>query len=219
MSKAEVIVFNGIKFRRYPDSKHANHRKYYSCSGNYASKGIRTLHQEIWKSVNGPIPEKHCIHHKDENPSNNRIENLECVHESDHMRQHTSDRFKKDPKKILAALDVARKAAAIWHGSRDGLEFHKKIGKYSWKVRGTDSRKCVICGKSHQVPVGMASKFCSNGCKSENRRRSGVDDIFRECSECLSKFKTNRYSKKQTCSKKCAVLVFKKTLEGKKNRI
>lgn len=44
--------------------------------------------RNIWKYFNGPIPEKHHIHHKDGDPTNNNIDNLECISSSDHTKLH-----------------------------------------------------------------------------------------------------------------------------------
>ena len=63
MSKSETIIFNGIKFRRYPDSKRSNHRNYFSPSGTYIKRGIKSLHIEIWKTANGAISDGQQIHH------------------------------------------------------------------------------------------------------------------------------------------------------------
>lgn len=46
-------------------------------------------HRYIWEYNHGIIPESHEIHHIDGNRQNNAIENLECVHQSEH---HSRDR-------------------------------------------------------------------------------------------------------------------------------
>jgi hypothetical protein len=44
----------------------------------------RYLHRDIWEKYNGPIPDGFVIHHRDGNPLNNTLENLECVPEYEH---------------------------------------------------------------------------------------------------------------------------------------
>src|ERR1700722_9087610 len=90
MAKSECIVFNGIKFRRYPEAKQASHRNYYSPASNYRRKGVGALHQEIWKAANGPIPLFCEIHHRDGNPLNNQLDNLECLTKSEHESAHVA---------------------------------------------------------------------------------------------------------------------------------
>ncbi len=61
--------------------------------GGRAGK-MRLAHHVIWEERYGPIPEGHQIHHIDENPKNNDIENLQCLTVSDHQRIHSPYYFK-----------------------------------------------------------------------------------------------------------------------------
>ena len=44
------------------------------------------LHRVIWADHNGPVPPGSVIRHKDGDPSNNEISNLECVKKEEHLR-------------------------------------------------------------------------------------------------------------------------------------
>lgn len=46
-------------------------------------------HVLIWEAANGPVPEGHCLHHVNHDPSDNRLENLQCVDAQTHKRLHT----------------------------------------------------------------------------------------------------------------------------------
>jgi len=46
------------------------------------------LHRNVWKDHNGPIPDGHDIHHKDENKLNNNIGNLEILTTKEHGEIH-----------------------------------------------------------------------------------------------------------------------------------
>jgi|ERR1700734_935606 len=46
------------------------------------------LHRDVWESIHGPIPPDHDVHHKNEDVSDNRIENLEMMRKADHARHH-----------------------------------------------------------------------------------------------------------------------------------
>lgn len=50
-TKAEVVVFNGIRFYRYPESLYLESRRYFSPGIWDRQRGIESLHREIWKSV------------------------------------------------------------------------------------------------------------------------------------------------------------------------
>ena len=51
-----------------------------------------TTHRKVWILHNGPIPDGHHIHHKNEDKLDNRIENLELVSGSEHTRNHSIGR-------------------------------------------------------------------------------------------------------------------------------
>jgi len=46
----------------------------------------------VWEQHHGPIPDRHHIHHKNGNPLDDRIENLECVEAGAHIRHHWAER-------------------------------------------------------------------------------------------------------------------------------
>lgn len=51
--------------------------------------GDRTLlHRDVWQICYGEIPDGFEVHHKDENKSNNCIDNLECLPGDEHTRLH-----------------------------------------------------------------------------------------------------------------------------------
>ena len=56
-----------------------------SDDGNYVSKGV---HSVIWETANGEIPDGYVVHHRNENKSDNRLENLQLVSRAEHMTIH-----------------------------------------------------------------------------------------------------------------------------------
>ena len=123
----ESVVFNGITYRRYPDSQNPAHRRYYKPGGQWIKQGVQALHQEVWKYHYGAIPDGCHIHHKDGDVSNNDIANLECIEPDDHWVEHSEARSAhgKSPEQ-LAHLERIRPLAATWHGSPEGLAWHKQ---------------------------------------------------------------------------------------------
>ena len=62
-------------------------------SGGYIyikqSDGTRIAeHHLVWKLANGSIPEGYCIHHKNGNKQDNRLENLELMTHGGHSSLH-----------------------------------------------------------------------------------------------------------------------------------
>src|SRR4029077_852901 len=47
-------------------------------------------HRAVWERAYGPIPDGMVIHHRNRNRSDNRLENLEAVDETEHLSQHFS---------------------------------------------------------------------------------------------------------------------------------
>lgn len=75
----KFIEFNGRKYQLEPC------KRYYTRQA-WSAAGPSSLHRAIWEHHYGPIPDYHDIHHKDENPLNNDISNLECVDRGKHHR-------------------------------------------------------------------------------------------------------------------------------------
>jgi endogenous inhibitor of DNA gyrase (YacG/DUF329 family) len=200
--EAESVTFNGIVFRRYPDSERWADRAYFTPNGSHRKRGVGRLHEEIWKSIHGPIPPGHHIHHSDGDHLNNDPTNLECITKADHHKHHGAQ--PASPRK-RAHLDRIRPLAADWHRSEEGRAWHSEHGKATWQNRQTTERICEQCGSTYQsITMRGADRFCSNKCKSAWRRSAGLDNETRTCAHCGQPFTVNRYSRARTCSGKCA---------------
>ncbi len=87
-----------------------NGKKYYLRNDGYyisTKEPKELLHRVIWEEYFGPIPDGYHIHHKDEDKTNNKIDNLELLSASDHHKTHrpcpddgltSSERFYKNHK-------------------------------------------------------------------------------------------------------------------------
>lgn len=68
---------------------------------------FRYEHRVVWEAAHGPIPSNAMIHHKNHDPLDNRLENLEALSRSEHMRTHMlhdgSERAKRIGQKGLAS--------------------------------------------------------------------------------------------------------------------
>lgn len=199
--KSETIVFNGVKFRRYPESKHLHLRSYFYPSGNYQKRGIQALHIEIWKAVHGEVPAGYHIHHIDGNTLNNSIENLECISPKEHMQEHFSRPERLE--KAREHIENIRPLAIAWHKSEKAKKFHIKHGKEVFRNLPTYEKICEVCGKSFQTVFPNKSRFCGNNCKATFRRKAKVDTVIRQCKKCKNEFECNRYSKSEHCSRLC----------------
>ena len=174
-------------------------------SGYYQNSTIhKSLHRFVWEENNGVIPNGYEIHHIDFNKSNNHISNLIMLSKKEHLEIHSKSltdqqrQFRRDNMN-----NVARPKAIEWHKSRDGREWHKKhYEEYLKDSKPKVKKTCIFCGNEF---IGYSnSNYCSNKCKSAQRRKSGVDNITLNCIICGNEFITNKNRPAKTCSKSCA---------------
>src|SRR5882762_4320127 len=172
----ETIIFDGKPFHRYPESKQASHRNYFM--GYWREKKIY-LHRAVWEKANGPVPEGFHVHHKDGNPANNKLTNLECINEQEHWDAHEEERktHANSPGQ-MAHLEAIRPLSKAWHASGEGNEWHRNHA-VGWKKENRGKRKatCTICGSEYlRDAVSKSTLFhCSNKCRARFRRDSGLD--------------------------------------------
>lgn len=201
----EVIVFNGVAYWRYPNSKRLNDRNYFRPSSQYKKRGFSFLHREIWKSIHGEIPDGCDIHHKDENPLNNNCDNLECLTKSEHAKLHARNMPEWKRRWVAAQLDrYARPVAGRWHGSPDGIEWHRQHGIQVMQMHGFKTYHCEYCGEMFQSRTIDEVRFCSEKCRAAWRRAARLDDIEQPCEYCGELFMSNRYDKTRCCGNSCA---------------
>lgn len=208
MASNEMIIFNGIKFRRYPEAKQRADQVYYVPGGGHRKAGVGRLHQEIWKAANGPIPDGHHVHHADHDPLNNDLSNLVLIKGRDHLSHHANQPDRIEWNRVNIAK--AREAARAWHGTPEGLAWHSENGRRAWDNRHPEQHVCEYCkGPYESIDVGR-NRFCSNNCKTQARRVSGVDNVDKTCECCGDTYQGNKYSKTPTCSRSCGVKLGKR---------
>lgn len=205
MGEVTLVVFNGIRFRRYPNAKQASDRLYFTPGIADRQRGVKRLHEEIWMSIHGPIPEGHHVHHADHDALNNDPTNLVCITATEHHAHHAEDEEAKERKRTdgwLEHLATIRPLAAAWHSSREGKAWHAEHGRLTWDARAVIEQRCEQCGASFEKK--SPARFCSNACKTAHRYASGVDDESRTCEWCGKTFTANRYARKRFCGNSCA---------------
>ena len=83
----ETINYRGKNYHRYPESKRPQLRNYFYRHDKWKESPV-ALHRQVYEDANGPIPKGYQIHHKDEDFTNNSIENLECLTIAEHRKLH-----------------------------------------------------------------------------------------------------------------------------------
>lgn len=170
---------------------------YYLCGHYLQRDGVR-LHRAVYETFHGQIPKGMHVHHKDENKLNNHPSNLELMERGHHTSHHNKGNQRPVPKSVLAA-------AARWHGSDSGLEWHKAhYQSTKERLHKTLVMNCEQCGIEFSSIDNGKNRFCGRNCKAANRRASGVDDVTRKCLYCGCDFRVNKYKETVNCSKRCA---------------
>lgn len=144
-------------------------------SDRYFSKGGSRLHRDVWSAAFGPIPSGCHIHHRDGNVANNNIENLECIEPKEHW---AIERKANSVHKESKISDAARNAAAQWHKSPEGREWHKRHAErsQSWTKWKREPRQCLHCKVEFLALVrksGNSQVYCGQNCKVAAYRERG----------------------------------------------
>jgi hypothetical protein len=200
MSKSECVFFNGVKFRRYPESDGVALRNYFRPNKGDYRKGVSLLHREVWKHHYGEIPKGMNVHHKDENPLNNDISNLELLTISAHRRQHPF----KDPDKQAAHLSRIRGLASEWHGTSEGSEVHSRASKRGWEDRKKKPKKEGVCSECSSVfySFNPTAVVCGRACYDVRMARLSIGYEERKC-QCGKSFQIQSWKKKRFCGRPC----------------
>lgn len=166
--KSETVSYGGVRWRRYPDSKDADTRVYFRAFRTGHLAGLESsLHRQIWRDKNGPIPEGCHIHHKDGNPLNNHADNLQCVTVKAHRVHHAAQVTEMQRQAMADNLERIRPLASRWHGSAEGKEWHSAMSRAGWERRKPKERTCAFCGVSFMtVAQTPRVRFCSNRCRT-----------------------------------------------------
>ena len=176
MKNLPTQIIDGKEFRLYPNNV-------------YFTDGRTRAHIWVWKKNKGEIPKGFDIHHKDENPHNNNIENLELIERKSHQSYHVKKRFSENPEWAKEFQQKGVKAAAekmtTWRNTVEGKDFHKKIGALSYAKAEYKEYICQQCGKTfssralHKGPESKAyPKYCHLNCRQracqQRKRESRV---------------------------------------------
>lgn len=150
----EVLGCEGYKVSNLGRAKSLNYRrtgeehilKLNKCGVNHAYRSVRIgstrlVHRLVWEAFNGPIPEGMVINHKDENPSNNNLDNLMLCSQSENLRWMSAQERRQDSfsgnnkRRWVIKLNLNNE---ILHFYKSASEADKAIGL----TRGHVSRCC-----------------------------------------------------------------------------
>lgn len=204
MGLQKIIVFNGEEYVLMGGEKRYYLHKSTTTKGKVGAKG---LHVAIWEFYNKKkVPKGYVIHHKDFNPFNNDIKNLECLSNVKHGKIHWEARSKSSQNRIRANMQRASEKAKEWHASEAGNKWHKEHYKNSLAKAPRYESICLHCGEkifsTRKTPV----KYCSHSCEMVHRYRNGELREKKICLECGKEFMGIKYRNARFCDRRCSAI-------------
>jgi hypothetical protein len=158
-----TIVFNGVKYRRYPQAKHQTSRNYYHST----TVPRRKLHVEIWRATYGEVPKGAVVHHKDGDPLNNDIHNLELLTRAQHQKHHCQERLNKNPGFYSYAAENLREAHKRSRSRKGRKALSRRVQAF-WDAKPTLTKECLSCGKTFETK-NQVRKYCEKNCRFKVR--------------------------------------------------
>ena len=178
--KVEVIDDTHQKF---------NGAVYYKTKDGAYRRGFYSIHRDVWRYYYGEIPEGYEIHHRDLNPANNDISNLQMLTRENHLKVHN---------KHLRLLKKCPICSKVFRGKTDDTVYCSN--KCAAFARSKQVKKiCPVCGK---VFFGLEKrKYCSKGCAGKVRRKP---PIIKKCLFCGKEFEDFSFQGRKFCCLSCS---------------
>lgn len=193
--------------------------RYRKAKGNYYRRSVPTstgyrveyLHRAVWIAANGPMAKGMQVHHKNENPDDNSLGNLESVT----AKQHAACHLTPERSAAMAAhmVAVAVPAARAWHATPEGRAWHKEHARKVWVGRTPTQMVCAQCGSTYETLRAAHSKFCHLNCKMaalRARRRTAPPravaarpTVTKTCPVCADTFTATACRPAVACSDRC----------------
>lgn len=166
-----------------------------SNSGHYVyNLGI---HQFVWFYYTGILSGgSFDVHHKDCNPNNNDISNLQLLTVSEHAKLH--GHFAAQVERICEYCGRSYTSAG-----RNGLNrFCSQKCRSSWQHENClETRTCENCGKEFFVRKDLPTRFCSARCSTQHTHGKPPEE--RTCIICGKTFFAKPSTKTKCCSLSC----------------
>ena len=182
-------------------------------TGYYVSNHGEHMQDFVWKSFKhlDVIPEGYKVQHKDGNKANNKIPNLELVATQSETAVETSNVENEVVVEQISMTSVQEKAKS-WHKSKAGRKWHSEI--LTRQHKEGIFKKNLICSNCGKEFLGEhhsgTNQFCSATCKSQYRRKNGLDLVEKICPVCDKTYMTNKFRPAKSCSRSCSSKIRKR---------
>lgn len=151
------VIYRGHRYYRKTG------RKYYQRT--WPSRAL--LHIQKWTDKYGPRPSGAVIHHKDGDPENNRLSNLELMTRSDHARLHG----RQNGQACAERLAKGRLKAEAWRKSNVGRSKLRILARQRWMSMPMMPMVCAECGVSYEAK-NPRRRYCGVKCVTRHQNRT-----------------------------------------------
>jgi len=108
------------------------------------------VHRLVWNVFNGEIPDGYHIHHIDENPQNNHLDNLALMPSNEHLKMHKTGKHRS--KETKQKMSISKKGCIPWNKGKQMSDEQKQ--KLTGKKRSLESRqKMSIAAKARYEKI------------------------------------------------------------------
>ena len=158
------------------------HRKFSRIpNGHYYSATLKKfIHVAIWEFYNGAIPKGYVVHHKDFNPANNNLDNLQIMTRFEHMKIHNAAR---QPQEYICTY-CGKKFYKYNNRQDTANNFCSEKCDRKWRKLHKlyfEERICVICGEKFSVPKNSKTKTCSMPCSRKLAVQTTKTNALHSC--------------------------------------
>ena len=166
--------------------------------GHYGSHN--GIHRDVWQYYKGEIPEGYVIHHKDFNPANNDISNLQLLTAREHKRLHAIYNGNFAQKREFICQNCGKKYVAIDIGKNKFCSEACSQKHYYRLKNPLVVKKCRVCGKEFLTTQTSRKKYCSKDC----RLKANAKMHKHICEWCGREFESKSTEQKY-CSNTCSM--------------
>lgn len=165
---------------------------YFACIKKNGLERNISLHKYIWEQSHGRIPDGYDIHHVDNNPENNSLENLVMMATNEHRRMHQLQKVGLNIEDFKGVCVVCGKPIpdskpwAIYDSKACKQRMARRLGRYK------EEATCALCGKPFWRNKYKPTEVCSE-CTQEKLKQdveNGVYGVEKICPVCGKTFRT-----------------------------
>ena len=166
-------------------------------SGHYAK--YNGLHRVVWAYYNGEIPNGYEVHHRDDNPANNTIENLQCLTKAEHNRIHLARLHRVHQ----PTQSICRYCGKPYLKNNVGISKYcsDECFHHAQRHNNIQEKICVVCGTAFTTSDSRI-KCCSVNCGNKLGHTLRGTPKEKICPVCGKTFISKR-SKQKCCSRSC----------------